>query len=560
MAKVSMTPVDAAWLHMEDPTNLMMVTGVMTFDRPLNLDHFYAILQHRFLKYRRFRQRVVEPTLSLGMPQWEDDPHFNLDAHVHRVALPAPGGREALQKMVSDLMSTPLDYSKPLWQFHLVENYGSGMALINRLHHCLADGIALMQVLLAMTDMSANAPWPKPKPRKQKRPSSLFDRAYETLIKPASSAFTTARHLADRLLQEGAETLAHPSHLLDLAQQGTDYALATSRLLLLPPDPHTVLKGKLGVSKKAAWSDPLPLKEVKAIKNATGATVNDVLISALAGGLRHYLQQRGQPVDALNFRAFVPVNIRPPDQLDELGNKFGLVLLSLPIYEEDPFERLMEVRRRMNALKNTPEAVVAFGILGAMGLTPVDIQRLIVQMFAMKATAVMTNVPGPQIPLYLAGAQITDIMFWVPQSGRMGLGTSILSYAGKVYLGVVTDVGLVPDPEKIIEGFYYEYGELLKLVKVAQAAEAGELKSPASAAMAAPAPQPEAQADDLTRIKGIGAKTAAFLQANGISTYAQLAATDQETLRALLLNSDGRFRLLNPATWPEQAQALAAQK
>lgn len=547
MAKAFLTPVDAAWLHMEDPTNLMMVSGIMTFDRPLNMDHLYAIIEHRFLKYRRFRQRVVEPTLSLGMPYWEDDPAFDLNAHVHRVALPAPGNQEALQEMVSDLMSTPLDYSKPLWHFHVVENYNGGMALIGRLHHCLADGMALMQVLLAMTDLSPNAPWPKPKPRKQKRPSSLLDRAYNTLIKPASNAFTTARSVADRLLQEGAETLAHPGHLLDLAQQGTDYALATSRLLLLPPDPHTSLKGKLGVSKKAAWSAPLPLKEVKAIKNATGATVNDVLISALAGGLRYYLQQKGEQVAGLNFRAFVPVNIRPPDQLDELGNKFGLVLLSLPIYEEDPFARLMEVQRRMNTLKNTPEAVVAFGILGAMGLTPVDVQRVIVQMFAMKATAVMTNVPGPQIPLYLAGAQLQDIMFWVPQSGRMGLGTSILSYAGKVYLGVVTDVGLIPDPERIIEGFYHEYDELLKLAHLPQ-----EMEPP-------PAPAPPAlPADDLTRIKGIGPQTAVLLQTQGITTFAQLAEADEEMLRALLANSSGRFRLINPRTWPEQARTLLA--
>ncbi len=549
MAKSLLTPVDAAWLHMEDPTNLMMVTGVMTFDRPLNIDHLYAIIEHRFLKYRRFRQRVVEPTLSLGMPQWEDDPSFDMNAHIHRVALPAPGDQEALQEMVSDLMSTPLDFSKPLWQFHIVENYNGGMAIINRLHHCLADGIALMQVLLALTDLSPNAPWPKPKARKQKRPNSLFGRAYETLIKPASSAFTTARSITERLVQEGAETLANPGHLRDLAQQSTDYALATGRLLLLPPDPKTILKGKLGVSKKAAWSEPLPLEGVKAIKNATGATVNDVLVSALAGGLRYYLQQKGEAVDDLNFRAFVPVNIRPPEQVDELGNKFGLVLLSLPIYEHDPFERVMEVRRRMNELKNTPEAVVAFGILGAMGLTPIDVQRVIVQMFAMKATAVMTNVPGPQIPLYLAGAQLKDMMFWVPQSGRMGLGTSIISYAGKVYLGVVTDVGLIPDPELIIEGFYHEYGELLKLAQTAEAEETP----------AAPAPT-TLTVDDLTRIKGIGPKTAAVLQNNGITTFTQLAEVDEAHLRELLANSGGRFRLIDPTTWPAQAQTLIDQK
>jgi WS/DGAT/MGAT family acyltransferase len=319
-----------------------------------------------------------------------------------------------------------------------------------------------------MTDLAPDAPWPTPKPGLPREPFSLLNLAYNSVVKPASAAFTAARQAADWLVQESVETMTHPAHLLELAQQGADVALATGRLLLLPPDPHTRLKGKLGVSKKAVWSDPLPLKDIKAIKNVTGATVNDILVSALAGGLRYYLEYHGEPVEGLNFRAFVPVNIRPPEQLTELGNKFGLVLLSLPIYEEDPLERLMEVRRRMAALKNTPEAVVAFGILGAMGLTPLDVQRVIVQLFAMKATAVMTNVPGPQIPLYMAGAELTDIMFWVPQSGRMGLGTSILSYADKVYLGVAADTGLIPDPEKIIEGFQHEYEELMQLARMAE--------------------------------------------------------------------------------------------
>ncbi|MCB9005164.1 MAG: wax ester/triacylglycerol synthase family O-acyltransferase [Ardenticatenaceae bacterium] len=540
MAKIPMTPVDAAWLHMEEPTNLMMVSGIMTFDRPVNMDHLLAILQHRFLKYRRFRQRVVESTLPLGMPQWEDDTSFDLNAHVHRVALPEPGGREALQAMVSDLMSTPLDFSKPLWQFHVVENYEGGSAVITRLHHCLADGIALMQVLLALTDLSPNAPWPKPKARKQKRPSSLLDRAYNRLVKPAAAAFTTARNLTEKLVQEGSEVITNPDHLRELAQQGGDAAFAAGRLMLLPPDPKTMFKGKLGVSKKAVWSRPLPLQDVKAIKNHTGTTVNDVLVSALAGGLRHYLVQHNQPVEGLNFRAFVPVNIRPSNEIDELGNKFGLVLLSLPIYLDDPLERLQEVQRRMDALKNTPEAVVAFGILGAMGLTPVDVQKVIVQLFGMKATAVMTNVPGPPIPLYLAGAKMKDIMFWVPQSGHVGLGTSILSYAGNVYLGIVTDKGLIPDPEQIIEGFYHEYEQLMALVQQTEQPQ--------------PAPTP---ADDLTRIKGIGPKTAVLLQSHGITTFAQLAAANENDLRALLADGNGRFQHINPSDWPSQAKTLS---
>ncbi|MCA9978592.1 MAG: hypothetical protein KC413_22680, partial [Anaerolineales bacterium] len=323
MAKQPLSHVDAAWLHMEDPTNLMMVTGVMTFATPLDIDHLKTVVRHRLLKYKRFRSRVVEPFLGVGMPHWELDPHFDLDAHLHHIALPAPGGQKELQMLVSDLMSMPLDFSKPLWHYHIVDNYQGGSALVGRLHHCIADGIALMQVLLAMTDLSANAPWPKPQVKKVKQQPGLLGRAYEAFTKSAADVFTTAQQVAERLVQEGVETINNPSHLLDLAQQGTEVTYTIGRLLALPPDPKTVFKGPLGVSKKAAWSRPLPLNDVKAIKNATGTTVNDVLIAALAGGLRHYLVQRGERVDELDFRAFVPVNIRKQEDVEQLGNKFG---------------------------------------------------------------------------------------------------------------------------------------------------------------------------------------------------------------------------------------------
>ena len=476
MAKETISSVDVAWLHMEDPTNLMMVTGIMVLENPLNMDHLMAIIEHRWLRYERFRQRVVDPTLSLSRPQWETDPNFDLDAHIHHIALPDPGDQETLQELVGDLMSTPLDYSKPLWHFHVIENYIDGWVILARLHHCLADGIALMQVLLSMTDISPDAPWPKPlKPAAHKKSGGgLLRRTIGRVVRPTAAAVSTARHVTGRVVHGSLETIFNPGRLSELAQQGSSAALATSRLLLLPPDPPTPFKGKLGVAKMAAWSHSLPLKEVKVIKNVLGGTVNDVLISAVAGGLRRYLLEHGEWVDDVNIRAIVPVNIRKEDEIGELGNKFGLVFLSLPLGIEDPLERLVEIRRRMDALKGTPEAVVAFGILGAIGLTPTEVQNVIVKIFGMKGTAVMTNVPGPQLPLYLAGSEIKDMMFWVPQSGRLGMGVSIISYNGRVYLGVVTDEGLVPDPDEIIKGFYKEYDAFLELVDQEKEIKTGE--------------------------------------------------------------------------------------
>ncbi|MCP4427892.1 MAG: wax ester/triacylglycerol synthase family O-acyltransferase [Chloroflexi bacterium] len=472
-----LTNVDAAWLGMEDPTNLMMVSGIMTFDRPLNIDHLKAVITHRFLKFERFRQRVIQPKMRVAPPYWETDPNFNLDAHIHRIALPEPGDQETLQTLASDLMSTPLDFSKPLWQMHIIDNYGDGGAIMTRLHHSIADGIALMSVLMALTDFSADAPWPEAKAEPQAEAEdggAPFGGALGALFKQASSTVRTARKLTSKVVHEGLEAMIAPAKLVDLAIQGTDNALAFSRLVLRSPDSKTIFKGELGVAKRATWSRPIPLKEIKAIKNSVGGTVNDVMVAALTGSLRRYMLDRGESVDGLTFRAFVPVDIRGPDERMTLGNKFSLVFLPLPIEIADPVERLEAVRQRMDALKKSPEIPVAFTILKGIGMSPEELHDVLVKMFGAKATAVLTNVPGPPIPLYFAGGKIKDIMFWVPQSGRVSLGLSIISYAGKVQLGVASDVGLVPDPEAIVNGFYREHEAYLELARQAEAIEKKE--------------------------------------------------------------------------------------
>lgn len=482
-----LTNVDAAWLGMEDPTNLMMVSGILTFDEPLNMDHLRAILRYRFLKFERFRQRVVQPKIPLAPPYWETDPNFDLDTHLHRVALPAPGDQAALQEMVSDLMSTPLDFSKPLWQMHIIENFGDGCVLMARLHHCIADGMALTAVLLALTDLSPDAPWPEPDDNAAAdKENGPFSGTLGALYKQTRSAARTARKLTGKVIQEGFEAIIAPAKAVDLAIQGTDNALAFSRLVLRPPDPKTIFKGKLGVAKRATWSRPLPLKQIKAIKKVTDGTINDILVSALAGALRRYLISRDQPVDGITFRAMVPVNIRSNEEMAQLGNKFSLVFLPLPIGLGDPLDRLNFVRDHMNSLKKSPEIPVAFNILKGIGMSPQELQEAMVTMFGSKATAVLTNVPGPPIHLYFAGSKISGLMFWVPQSGRMSLGLSILSYAGQVSLGVAADASLIPDPETIIDGFYAEYEALLELVEQAKALEREPDEKPAAQVEAEP--------------------------------------------------------------------------
>jgi diacylglycerol O-acyltransferase / wax synthase len=447
MAKrVPMASIDAAWLGMEDPTNLMMVTGVLALAGPVDRKRLRLLLERRLKPFGRFHQRVVRPRSRGNLPHWEADEHFEIENHLSHVALPAPGGDGELRDMVSDLMSVPLDFSKPLWHMHVIDGYGDGSVVLTRVHHSIADGIALVRVMLSLTDESPN-PKPIRAPKMESAPG--FRLPLDWL--PAA---------VGRGLVGSQELITNPGRALNIARTGAQGVYRLGRLVLLPPDPPTVFKGKLGRSKRAAWSEPVPLDDFKAIGKAFGATVNDVLVATATGALRRYMETRGQRTAGIAIRASVPVNLRPADQAHKMGNAFGLVFLTLPIGIADPARRLRAIKKEMDELKGSPEALVSFGVLSLMGLAPVEVEQVGLRFFGSKATAVLTNVPGPRQPLYMAGRKIDKVMFWVPQSGHMGLGISILSYAGGVMLGIATDAGLVPDPERIVDGFKVEFEAL----------------------------------------------------------------------------------------------------
>ncbi len=574
----SLASVDVAWYQMEDPTNLMMITGVFIFDVPVDFERLKATLDVRFVqRFRRFRQRVVAKRSRFGRPYWEDDPNFDLSSHIHRVALPAPGDHSALQAMVSDLMSTPLDFSKPLWHFHVIEGYEGRSVLLTRLHHAIADGIALVQVMLSMTDTEQDAPMMQAQPpRKPKGWNPLTP-----VVRPARSAVKLTQKTVGTAIKTSVNVARDPEQLVEIARTGTDVALTTGRVLLMASDPKTVYKGKLVVRKQAAWSDPIPLDEVKLIGRAVGGTVNDVLVSAAAGAMRRYLESRGEPVADLNFRAVIPFNLRKPSRRIELGNKFGLVFLSLPIGVANPVDRLRELKQRMDALKDTSEPIVTFGILALIGMLPNRLEDIVVDIFGKKGTLVLTNVPGPRQQLYLAGAPIGEIMFWVPQSGRLGLGISILSYNNQVMIGVATDSSLVPDPEAIVAGFHQELEALRAEMRERLMDTARKFDIPLAEdhpireetdqgdgitalkidwGMDNGATHPGAPAyvpngDDLTRIVGIGPSYAARLQGAGLNSFSQLAAATSDQLAELLAVPD--WRRPDFESWREQAAALA---
>lgn len=475
----NMSSVDAAWLKMENPTNLMMITGILVFEERLDLVRVKATLAQRFLRFRRFRQRIVRPGNGLEPPYWQLDPHFDLDYHVRRIALPEPADHAVLEEMVGYFMSTPLDLTKPPWMFHLIENYDGKSVLLVRLHHSIADGIALVRVMLSLADEERDAVWTEP-PQPAERPQGF--NPLGPFSRPLMRAVKTTGRTGATVVRVGRHAYRNPERVVDIARTASETAFTAGRLFLMQDDPRTVFKGPLGVMKGAAWSRAVPLDEVKAIGRAVGGTINDVLLTAVAGALRRYLMERGS--DPADFRAVIPVNMRPLDGPIELGNRFGLVFLALPIAVADPVARLLELKRRMDRLKASPEALVVLGMLTIVGAAPSQVEELVVDILDRKATAVMTNVPGPRQQLYFAGSAIDHMMFWVPQSGRLGLGVSIFSYNGQVRLGVAGDSGLMPDPQRIIAAFHEELEALRITVRELVAQVAAQLDA------SRPAPEP----------------------------------------------------------------------
>lgn len=454
-----MSSVDTAWLRMDTPTNLMMIVGVLMFSTPLDFARLKRTLEFRLLHYRRFRQRVVQETSGTC---WELDPNFDIDSHVLRVSLPGKAGKSELEAYVAGQISQSMDRGKPLWQFQLVENYRGGSALVARFHHCIADGIALMGVLQSLTDTSRDAPEEGTSmPWVDDEDQNEGDDFWKRIIAPMGDTLANAIRLSGKAGVGSLRLLANPEKVFDYARFAAAIAGELAVLATMPDDSPTRFKGKTGVAKRVAWSEPMPLVEIKAIGKVLDCSVNDILLSCVSGALRQYLVDKGDEVEGVEVRAFVPVNLRDPGEEHQLGNRFGLVALVLPVGIEHPFMRLYEVRRRMLELKGSYQALAALGILGVVGMCPQAVQQQVLSILSDKGTAVMTNVPGPQQPLYLAGAKLSQQMVWVPQSGNVGMGVSILSYNDGVQFGLMTDKKFVPDPHTIVERFAPEFEKLV---------------------------------------------------------------------------------------------------
>lgn len=460
-----MSKVDTAWLRMDTPSNLMMIVGVWQLTPGVSHAAVCERIENSLLKYARFRQRVMEDAAGAT---WVEDRYFDLKNHVIAEKLPkAAKGQEqeVLQDRVAELAMQPLDRKRPLWQIHLVEDYTGpdgvkGSAMIVRIHHCIADGIALISVTMSLVDGGA-AP---PERRKKETGGGAEDWIADTLLKPFTDLTVKALGAAGEGAARSLNLLSDPQKgmagSLDVAKVLLQVLKDSAALALMPDDSKTRLKGKPGKTKKVAWCQPIPLDEVKAVGKALNCSINDVLLSCVAGAIGEYLKSHGDDVSGQEIRAMVPVNLRPMEQAYKLGNRFGLVPLVLPIGVDNPIERVYEVRRRMAALKGSYQPLLAFSLLAIAGLLIKPAQDAMLNLFSKKTTAVMTNVPGPREKLKFCGATLEQSMFWVPQSGDVGLGVSILSYGGGVQFGVITDSTLCPEPQRIIDEFVPEFAKL----------------------------------------------------------------------------------------------------
>jgi WS/DGAT/MGAT family acyltransferase len=414
---------------MDSPGNLLVVNAVFWTDEPADLDALRAVIRERMVdRFPRFRQHAGSSRIPLGRAEWVDDEDFDAERHFRYVTLDAPGDEAALQAYVSSQTGIPLDPARPLWEVHFISGFGQGSATFFRIHHAIADGIALTRVMLSLTDDG-----PQDAFRPVRDPSST-----QSLVDAAGW-----------VVSNGWGLVRHPTRVAGLARTALKDTTRLVHLATLPTKPKSVLSGRVVETKLVTWTPPIPLADIKAIGRHTGTTVNDVLLAALAGAMGDYLEQRGTPLP--DVRVMVPVNLRPLDAPlpPELGNEFGFYFVDLPTGPMSPRERLDEMHRRVEEIKGSPEALVAFGVLAGLGASPKVVEDIGVAFFGSKAAGVVTNVPGPREPVYLAGARVAGFIGWVPRAGDMGFGVSISSYAGQVTVGFSTDAELMPDPDRL---------------------------------------------------------------------------------------------------------------
>jgi diacylglycerol O-acyltransferase / wax synthase len=450
---IPMSPQDSLWLFLDRPTNVLAITSVLWTSDPIDPGRLRKVVEQRLLdRYPVFRRRAVVTGTHLRSARWEDDPDFDLDRHLLVRPMPAPGDRAALQDYVAAQRSVTFDPAHPRWAVHLLQGYGPGSAVVQRYHHAMADGIRLTQVMLSILDAEDRTPAARVGGNGHRHDGEHLSDRVGALV----------RHLGGGPLLDVAATAAavlpeivRPGRVLDVAADtGSTLANTAGSVakILGRADPDSALGGEPGVAKTAVWGDPVPLTLLAGIGHATGTTVNDVCVALVAGAVGRYLAERPTGDDVGDLAWLVPVNLEPfDDELPaELGNHFSVVLAVLPHGIADFSARLAEVHRRMVRIRDSFEPQLTYATQLGIAVSPTPIATRISDFITEKAVGVLTNVPGPRVPMVLAGARVEGVVGWAPCNGRQSLTVCIFSYAGRVSFGFGTDRTILPDPEWLV--------------------------------------------------------------------------------------------------------------
>ena len=456
-----LSSVDAGFLTQESPTTHMHIGGLAHFEgEPPAFGELVEHIRSRLHLVPRYRQKLAFPPLETGRPLWVDDPRFNLEYHVRHTALPSPGDEEALLALAGRIFSQPLDRTKPLWELWLIEGLDDGgFALLSKTHHALVDGISGLDLTTVLFDLAAEGTpgLPEPEPWVPSPEPSAASLAAAGLVGAARAAAQVATGTA------GAAT--DPQALLGRAREVAQGVgeVAWAALNAPPETPFNVAPGphrRVAVVRAG-------LDEMKAIKDALGGTVNDVVLTVVTGALAYFLQSRGRRTEDVELRACVPVSVRTEEQSGALGNQLTQILAPLPVGIEDPVARLRSVRDAMQGLKESKQALGAKAIAAAQDFAPPTIMAQASRMtFADRFyNLLVTNVPGPQFPLYLLGRRL-DAMFPIAfLAGDRALAVAIMSYDGGMNFGLIGDYDALPDLDVIAEGIEGSLAELTAVAK-----------------------------------------------------------------------------------------------
>jgi diacylglycerol O-acyltransferase / wax synthase len=463
MAGDRLSGLDASFLHLEDASAHMHVASVMLFEGPPPpYDDLLDAFERRLPLVPRYRQRLAFVPLGQGRPKWVDDPHLNLRYHVRSTALPSPGSEEQLQDLAGRVFSQQLDRDKPLWEVWLVEGLADDrFALLAKTHHALLDGVAGVDIISVLFDTSP-APVTPTGPGDRWLPRPLPSRAQmlgEALVERATIPTEVARSV--RALFRG------PRRVLEAAREA---AVGVGALAWagLNPAPSSPYNAPIGPHRRFTWLRA-NLRDVKAIKDSLGGTVNDVVLATVAGALGRHLRRRGQNTDGLELKAMVPVSVRRDLEHDAVGNRLAAMMAPLPVWCQEPVARLDIVREELKDLKSSGQAVGAHVLTELSGFAPSTIMGQASRLMARQRffNLVVTNVPGPQFPLYLLGRRMLDPFPMVPLAKNQALGVALLSYDGAINFGIVGDFDLMWDLEELA----HDLGESLAELAVSAGVE-----------------------------------------------------------------------------------------